>query len=366
MELRRGYIRVPRDLFSSPIWKSDSLLRFYIWALGQAAYAEGEQFVSHKSIRVSRGQFVYSRRKAAKATGLSERTCRSCLNALCNMGVLAVHTQQRAFTIVSVLHELEEQTRAKQAGVPDPVPEGVPEPDPANDPASDPEYGKKKLNEILEMLEEMDAKKAQASTQGSTQDPTQNLSQTLTQNPTQRVAQNLSQPYTIKEKEKEEEEKEGGFARARARSHGPAPSKSSKGKESAPLAARAEGALFLLEKALSNIPRGSGVFVRFEDSALHSTVQNIGWYHMHALFHDAKRDATAESRWKDLQFRIRKLYQLYCFERAPTQEFIPGNNPTKAMTLPKTKVRYTVSATGEITRTEEPTQTQSTKQEANP
>jgi hypothetical protein len=68
----------------------------------KATHRETADMVGYQCVQLQPGEFVFGRKKAAEETGLSERTIRTCLVALENLGNLTIKTTNK-FSILTVV-----------------------------------------------------------------------------------------------------------------------------------------------------------------------------------------------------------------------------------------------------------------------
>lgn len=101
--MNSGYIKLWRKTLESPVWQNPKLFRFWMWCLMKASHKEREALgeFGFRKTHLLPGQFVFGRKSAATETGLSERTIRSCLDCLKDMGSLRVKATNR-FSILTI------------------------------------------------------------------------------------------------------------------------------------------------------------------------------------------------------------------------------------------------------------------------
>ncbi len=128
----------------SPIWKMPSdVWKFWSYCLIKASHKPSRTVVKFKEVSLLPGQFVFGRRMAQKETWISERTLRTCVCRLVDMGMITTQTH-KTHTIISIVNWENYQS------VPDNEPQNVTQRDigiakvtpkcvPVNEPQSDPE-----------------------------------------------------------------------------------------------------------------------------------------------------------------------------------------------------------------------------------
>jgi|GEM_PF-3129951 hypothetical protein len=82
MNPQGGWVKLWRKTLESPIWKNPDLMRVWTWCLLKANYTESGDMVRYREVSLRPGQFLTGRHRAARETGLSEQTLRTCLSAL--------------------------------------------------------------------------------------------------------------------------------------------------------------------------------------------------------------------------------------------------------------------------------------------
>lgn len=100
--MERGYLKLYRKTLDSAVWDNPRLWRFWSWCLLRANYKERTVMVGMQAIPLKPGQFVYGRARAARETGLSERSCRTCLNAMKKLEKVTTGTTSR-YTIITIV-----------------------------------------------------------------------------------------------------------------------------------------------------------------------------------------------------------------------------------------------------------------------
>jgi len=96
-----GWIKLHRKIIECGFFNNPDLSHFWIWCLLKASHKELKTSIGFQIISVSPGQFVFGRKVAAIETGLSERTVRTCIKHLCELGNISVKTTNK-FSIITI------------------------------------------------------------------------------------------------------------------------------------------------------------------------------------------------------------------------------------------------------------------------
>jgi hypothetical protein len=80
--MNRGYIKLWRRSLDSAAWKNLKLWRFWTYCLLKATHKPVDAMVGFQRVHLEPGQFVFGRGRAARETGLSEQSVRTCLQSL--------------------------------------------------------------------------------------------------------------------------------------------------------------------------------------------------------------------------------------------------------------------------------------------
>ncbi len=101
----KGFIKLPRELFSHPVWTRPRAWRVFSWCLFKANYKEGiinwPTPTGMTSLKVYPGQFVTGRKKGAEETGLSESAFYREQRKLVEFGLLTLKTNNQ-YTLVTI------------------------------------------------------------------------------------------------------------------------------------------------------------------------------------------------------------------------------------------------------------------------
>lgn len=102
-----GFVKLPRHVATSPVFRDAELLRLYIWCLCKAAWRDQTESVrvgrGHVSVKLLPGQFVFQKSAAARELGGDPVTIWRRMKRLEEMGFIAIKVQ-RQFSIISVIN----------------------------------------------------------------------------------------------------------------------------------------------------------------------------------------------------------------------------------------------------------------------
>ena len=101
--MNRGYIKVWRKIADNDILQNHKYCAFFLWALTKAAHKEKTIIVGGQSVHLLPGQFIFGRKSAAKALGMSEQEIRTCLKLSQNLDFLTTKATNK-FTIISIIN----------------------------------------------------------------------------------------------------------------------------------------------------------------------------------------------------------------------------------------------------------------------
>ena len=99
--MHRGFVKLWRKSLDSPVWKNPDLWRFWSWCLLKAAHNDFAELVGFQCVALKPGEFVFGRKVAARETGLSEQTIRTCIATLQKLGNLTI-TSTNKFSILTI------------------------------------------------------------------------------------------------------------------------------------------------------------------------------------------------------------------------------------------------------------------------
>jgi hypothetical protein len=78
----QGWIKLHRQLLASDTFKNEKLLKVWIYCLLKATHRDHEQIVGRQLVRLSPGQFIFGRKKAAECLDMPESTIRDYIKLL--------------------------------------------------------------------------------------------------------------------------------------------------------------------------------------------------------------------------------------------------------------------------------------------
>ena len=97
-------MKIHRSILLHPVFQDSELLHLFLYCLAKANHKPGRILTPQSQegeLTVERGQFIFGQRKAAKETGVNERTAHRKLMLLEKLGILS-RSVSRRFTIVTV------------------------------------------------------------------------------------------------------------------------------------------------------------------------------------------------------------------------------------------------------------------------
>jgi|GEM_PF-1447735 len=98
----RGYTKLWRKSLDSTVWKNPNLWRFWTWCMMKATHKETTEVVGYQEVHLMPGQLIFGRTKAAKETGLSEQTIRTCLVGLKKTQNLTIESTNK-FSVLTIV-----------------------------------------------------------------------------------------------------------------------------------------------------------------------------------------------------------------------------------------------------------------------
>jgi biotin operon repressor len=99
----QGYVKIWRKSLKSGLMKNPNLWMFWSWCLLNASWKEHQTLVGYQIVDLKPGQLLFSRSQASQTLGMSEKTIRTCLDALKKMGSVAVKSASK-YSIISILN----------------------------------------------------------------------------------------------------------------------------------------------------------------------------------------------------------------------------------------------------------------------
>ena len=100
-ECLAGWIKLHRQLLNSSTFKNEKLLKVWIYCLLKATHAEHDQLVGRQKVKLLPGQFIYGRKKAAEALGMSESTTRDYVKILLRNENISIFTTNK-YSVITV------------------------------------------------------------------------------------------------------------------------------------------------------------------------------------------------------------------------------------------------------------------------
>lgn len=101
--MHRGFVKLWRKSLDSPVWKNADLWRFWSWCLLKATHTPFAELVGYQCVPLEPGQFVFGRKLAARETGLSERTIRTCVVTLSKLQNVTIETTNK-FSVLTIVN----------------------------------------------------------------------------------------------------------------------------------------------------------------------------------------------------------------------------------------------------------------------
>jgi len=101
--MHRGYVKNWRKSLENPFFKKPLLWHFWNYCLLKATHKKTEVFINGAVIKLNPGQFIFGRKTAAKETGLTEQTVRTCLKHFKKSKNLTIQSTNR-YSIISIIN----------------------------------------------------------------------------------------------------------------------------------------------------------------------------------------------------------------------------------------------------------------------
>jgi hypothetical protein len=99
----QGFIKIWRKSLNSGLMKNPNLWTFWCWCLLQASWKNHRTLVGYQAVDLEPGQFVFKRITACQELEMSDRTIRTCLDALKDLGSVTVKATNR-FSIITIMN----------------------------------------------------------------------------------------------------------------------------------------------------------------------------------------------------------------------------------------------------------------------
>lgn len=101
--MSNGYIKLYRVAVDNGWLTNPVLWTFWTYCLLKATHKDMTAIVGNQQIRLSKGQFIFGRRKAKKEIGLSEQQIRTCVDVLKKMENITIKSTNK-FSIITVVN----------------------------------------------------------------------------------------------------------------------------------------------------------------------------------------------------------------------------------------------------------------------
>lgn len=99
----KRWIKLWRKAIDDPIFYGNAQkFGFWCWMCSKAMTKDGYYPLGRETVYLKRGQFVFGRKTAAKATGISETTLYRWLNQFEQMGMIRKHVVAHQYTLIEV------------------------------------------------------------------------------------------------------------------------------------------------------------------------------------------------------------------------------------------------------------------------
>jgi hypothetical protein len=99
----RGHVKLWRKSMDSGLLQNSNVWTFWCWCLLKATWKEREMLVNFQVVKLFPGQFIFGRVSASHELKMSERSIRTCLDKLKNMGNLTIKTTNR-YSVISIVN----------------------------------------------------------------------------------------------------------------------------------------------------------------------------------------------------------------------------------------------------------------------
>lgn len=98
-----GWFKLHRKIVTSPIFDNPEALKLWIWMLAKAAHQAHVQMIGNQNVPVAAGEFVFGRKAAAAALGMTESKIYRLLKMMEKNGMLTVRSNNK-FSVVQIVN----------------------------------------------------------------------------------------------------------------------------------------------------------------------------------------------------------------------------------------------------------------------
>lgn len=97
--METGYIKLWRSFEKWEWFSCDNMAKFFIWLLLRATHKD----VRFRGLEIKRGQMIFGRNEAIKATGLSAQSIRSCIKRLKSTSEITIKSTNK-FSVITIVN----------------------------------------------------------------------------------------------------------------------------------------------------------------------------------------------------------------------------------------------------------------------
>lgn len=101
--LDNGWIKLHRSSLKNGWLRNHKLWAFWSWCLLKATHTEHAQVVGYQQIKLSPGEFIFGREKAAKELNMSEQNIKTCMATLKKLKNITTKPTNK-FTVISIVN----------------------------------------------------------------------------------------------------------------------------------------------------------------------------------------------------------------------------------------------------------------------
>ena len=101
--LENGWIKLYRSSLKNGWLRNHKLWAFWTWCLLKATHTEHSQVLGYQQIKLSPGDFIFGREKAAKELGMSEQNIKTCIATLKKLKNITTKPTNK-FTVISIVN----------------------------------------------------------------------------------------------------------------------------------------------------------------------------------------------------------------------------------------------------------------------